>query len=728
MNGDSLESNEGDEKAMILDEPREEINSAQYEEENEREREDDEEPKRMWAIVQAVLLIVATGLAGYNHYLLSQSKLNENSEVMLLESNDFQQDDECYEGGTEFQAGRDTNGNLQLDQEEITATTILCNGIQGNSGSVGPSGLDGISPSRSIINSTLLMPGNILCPAGGSNIETGLDLDKNGILDEEEVVSSHAICNGINGQSGSNGPAGSNGTDGIAGASALIKRYDAPAYLCRDGFILDFGIDDGQGNGEAFDELLDQDEVHASLKFCFSPMISERITDIVEGITNSFTTTCENGGFLHQTHQLIFAATDGINGCELYINDGTANSSHLLADINPSGESMPGKEIGFTEIQGIEEDFLIFDADDGINGREIWASNGTELGTYSLGESLMSKPVSWMNGLLLRSVEGGLLWTNGSELIPLIHHPMWNTTISTDVSNALSSLSSLGSDLLHADENSLWFNAEDVNGDNEPYLLTSEGLLTTWNLNPSTGTPFVEWVSFDNDLYAVAQRGVVNQIVHLADNGTSQWLTNLAPSSGDTHMAEILGLHRINDVLVYDARLSGSDSTIWSTNITSGFTVQLSTQILAPGITLGGIVSGHRLMFDCFTAAHGTELCVTDGSPNGTLLLSDSTPGVSSSNLVAAVALEHQWLVLASGFEGTLAHGVSLWSTDGTELTLRYNPWQGAANSSQAGNYGHLLLSATQVFFIAHDGATGHEWHRWSHGELSDDWILLNAQ
>ncbi|HJM55503.1 MAG TPA: hypothetical protein QGI72_04575, partial [Poseidonia sp.] len=205
-------------------------------------------------------------------------------------------------------------------------------------------------------------------------------------------------------------------------------------------------------------------------------------------------------------------------------------------------------------------------------------------------------------------------------------------------------------------------------------------------------------------------------------------LTNLAPSSGDTHMAEILGLHRINDVLVYDARLSGSDSTIWSTNITSGFTVQLSTQILAPGITLGGIVSGHRLMFDCFTAAHGTELCVTDGSPNGTLLLSDSTPGVSSSNLVAAVALEHQWLVLASGFEGTLAHGVSLWSTDGTELTLRYNPWQGAANSSQAGNYGHLLLSATQVFFIAHDGATGHEWHRWSHGELSDDWILLNAQ
>jgi len=36
-----------------------------------------------------------------------------------------------------------------------------------------------------------------------------------------------------------------------------------------------------------------------------------------------------------------------------------------------------------------------------------------------------------------------------------------------------------------------------------------------------------------------------------------------------------------------------------------------------------------------------------------------------------------------------------------------------------------MVVSDSQVFFIAHDGSTGHEWHRWSHGELSDDWIVI---
>lgn len=56
-----------------------------------------------------------------------------------------------------------------------------------------------------------------------------------------------------------------------------------------------------------------------------------------------------------------------------------------------------------------------------------------------------------------------------------------------------------------------------------------------------------------------------------------------------------------------------------------------------------------------------------------------------------------------------------------------YNPWPGSANDSQALTYGGLILSDTQAFLIAHDGITGHEWHRWSHGELSDDWIVIDS-
>jgi ELWxxDGT repeat protein len=133
-------------------------------------------------------------------------------------------------------------------------------------------------------------------------------------------------------------------------------------------------------------------------------------------------------------------------------------------------------------------------------------------------------------------------------------------------------------------------------------------------------------------------------------------------------------------------------------------------------------------MFDCFMGAHGTELCVTDGTVNGTSLITDMTPGVSSSVLVEAVPLNGEWLVLSSGQDASMTHGVSLWSTDGTEMSLQYNPWPGSSNSSLGGTYGPLLLTDTQAFFIAHDGVSGHEWHRFSHGEISDDWMVLNVQ
>ena len=99
-------------------------------------------------------------------------------------------------------------------------------------------------------------------------------------------------------------------------------------------------------------------------------------------------------------------------------------------------------------------------------------------------------------------------------------------------------LSSAGSSMLHGDGTHLWFNAEDGNGDDEPYRLNSEGQLLNWNLSPSGDTLVTNWVSHEQDLFAVALRGSVRQVVHLMDNGTSQWLTNLAPSSGDSHIGE----------------------------------------------------------------------------------------------------------------------------------------------------------------------------------------------
>lgn len=730
MNGDNLESDECIRHTMVHQTQREHHEEGNQEQGNGSQQDEDNQDSRnkMWSVLQVLLIVSAMGLAGYNHYLLTQGDAFGSSEAMLVQSIELNEGDECYQGGTELQAGIDVNKNDILDLDEVSTSSIVCNGLQGSSGSSGLPGTNGISPAPSMAITAQLPIGDEECLQGGVVISTGIDEDFSDALDEEEVVSRHVICNGTNGLPGMNGQQGIEGNSGVNGSSALIERHDAPSYLCAEGFILLFGVDDGRGDDVANDELLGEGERRASLKFCFSPLISERITDIFHGVGNSGTTSCENAGFLPDSHRLIFAATDGVNGCELYMSDGTSDHTELLADINPSGESLPGRDIGFSHIEQSHQDVLMFDADDGLNGRQIWVTNGTPAGTFSLGDAALNPPVPWMDGMILRSTSGDLLWSNGSELISIALHPSWDATVSATLASELSALSAFGSNMLYGDGDNLWFNAEDVNGDDEPYRVNAAGQLLVWNLSPSGGTLVSAWVSQGHDLFAVAQRGTVRQVVHLMDDGTSQWLTNLAPSSGDSYIGENLGIHLLNDTLVFDALLSGTDATLWATNLSSGETYELSTTIFAPGATLGGFVSGDSMMFDCFMGAHGTELCVTDGTVNGTSLITDMTPGVSSSVLVEAVPLNGEWLVLSSGQDASMTHGVSLWSTEGTEMSLQYNPWPGSSNSSLGGTYGPLLLTDTQAFFIAHDGVSGHEWHRFSHGEISDDWMVLNVQ
>jgi len=120
------------------------------------------------------------------------------------------------------------------------------------------------------------------------------------------------------------------------------------------------------------------------------------------------------------------------------------------------------------------------------------------------------------------------------------------------------------------------------------------------------------------------------------------------------------------------------------------------------------------------------EVCITDGTPHGSRVLHDLTPGLMSSDIRGLAPVGEDWVVIASGSINGTAQGMALWAVEGTAMRLAYDPWPGAGNSSQALNYGTLVLSPTQAWFIAHDGAHGHEWHRWSHGELSDDWIVIH--
>ena len=134
MNGDNLESDECIRHTIVHQTQREHHEEGNQEQGNGSQQDEDNQDSRnkMWSVLQVLLIVSAMGLAGYNHYLLTQGDAFGSSEAMLVQSIELNEGDECYQGGTELQAGIDVNKNDILDLDEVSTSSIVCNGLQSN--------------------------------------------------------------------------------------------------------------------------------------------------------------------------------------------------------------------------------------------------------------------------------------------------------------------------------------------------------------------------------------------------------------------------------------------------------------------------------------------------------------------------------------------------------------------------------------------------------------------
>lgn len=103
--------------------------------------------------------------------------------------------DDCAFGGQVVVAGLDSNENGSLDDDEIDSRTPICNGDPGETGE------QGIPGTNAVIRTSDEMPGDN-CPDGGLRIEVGLDDNDNGQLDDEEVDDISYVCDGAQGPAG----------------------------------------------------------------------------------------------------------------------------------------------------------------------------------------------------------------------------------------------------------------------------------------------------------------------------------------------------------------------------------------------------------------------------------------------------------------------------------------------------------------------------------------------
>ena len=684
---------------------------------------------KVLVVIQVLSIIVALILSSYalvvlNGLQLSQGKDGQDAVETLVLSEGREADSICTEGGSDVFIGTDTNKNGILDEVEITSTTKICHGKEGLSGPQGANGglgELGNNGTSSLVRIITIYVGNTTCPEGGIAIYSGMDENQNDYLDDEEFATVSELCDG---------KIGGDGNSGGNGAPALVKKEIPPSNICPVGFILRFGIDDGTGNSTAFDGNLSDDEVDAELKVCSTPLTSERISNTAPNVNDGITANCDAMNWNEKYSITIFAAYSPFDGCELWTTGGIMDTTTMLLDINPLGDSLPGNALGFTSVAGEQGEVIFFDADDGTNGRELWVTDGTTIGTHLVQDisfqnsiDVNSVLVPFMQGVVFTTVSNTIHWANSSDIVELSQIPTFDDATQSILSSSFSELSVDAFSILDSDADNLWFNAKDSNGDLEPYQLSTSGLLTAYDVNPNGNSLAQFSVSTEQGLVVVATANYGRQLA-LLSAGNVTWLTSLmdtATGNWPTDVGTGLGLHLLSSKIIFDAQTTGVNPTLWSYDFNNGMTTSLSTEIVIPGERTEAVINGGKIFFDCVTTAFGSELCSSDGTIDGTVVVTDLRSGVADSDVRHISIIGDHIVFIASADD----IGFALWSLDSSgTIQLQYDPYQGSGNNSDSGQYGNMIVTDTQVIFVALDGQNGNELYAWTHLQLTDGWLI----
>ena len=453
------------------------------------------------------------------------------------------------------------------------------------------------------------------------------------------------------------GTAATGGSSAIAGTGGATsgKPYGAPCNVaaecagltCVDGVCCSSGCN---GLCEACDAtgtcqrvvMREDDSCHPDAtgtrmcdaqSLCSMPHLLRDVNPVsytLNGITNtnpSFPRNFTEG----PDRRIYFSASDGTTGDELWVTDGTASGTLLVADILAgTGNGAPRGLVN----AGAN---LFFSAFDATGFPRLYATNGTAAGTHLVkdignnafaGNSLSARSAGNLIYFPACTAAAGCeLWrSDGSDSGTFMVADIMNTLINT------TSTQTFGS-----------FPSELAVMSNVLYFRAANAILGLGSTN----------VIADYELWRTD--GIATNTVRVADieigigNGMPTYLTPMQTLNGPK--------------LLFAASRGATNQELYFTNGSVG---DLSTVDIYPGATGSNpgpfVPMGNRVYFQATDPTNGGELWVTDGTPAGTRLVKDIYPGAASSAPTLLKSTGNYLYFRAN--DGT---GYALWRTDGTD-------------------------------------------------------------
>ena len=476
----------------------------------------------------------------------------------------------------------------------------------------------------------------------------------------------------------------------------------------------------------------------------------------VGGVGSSY----PGGFFALSPGRTLFSASNGSDGSELWVTDGTAAGTSMLRDINPgtflSGGLTLGNSSSPSGFQSVGAGRAVFTATVASLGSELWVTDGTAAGTSLLVDVNPGTAGSSI-GNFFRQADGRLLFTattaaQGRE-IWITDGTAGGTSIVADlVAGAGSTFSSFGSAYFTALGNGkTLFRSYSTHPSGAELFVTDGTAAGTYLLkdirpgSAGSGPGSITPIGGGRALFSAndGTNGIELWVTDGTTAGTSL-LSDINPGSSPGYFGGLQanngspGLFTPlgNGRILFRATGPGTAGTeLWVTDGTGAGTSQLvdffpgtfrnnyGQQVAGSGnpVLFGRLADG-RVLLAATDASSGRELWVTDGTAAGTQLLKEINPYTTSSTTAAASPPANSnpagFVALGDGrFAFTADDGVSgtePWITDGTVAgTYRLADINAINNGSQAvaPTQGRAFqrLDDGRFTFVANDGKSGNE-------------------
>lgn len=476
------------------------------------------------------------------------------------------------------------------------------------------------------------------------------------------------------------------------GYSQAIAPSSAPDSLTSVGDKLYFSADDGINGRElwVYDEQIKE------------PLL---VADIWPGERGS-----NPSSFLGLGDKLLFAAeTEDKSrpgytlGVELWVSDGTAIGTKLVQNIGPGADS------GFRKWMTSRDGVAYFEAETPTEGQELWRTDGTVEGTRLVADIWVgadgSQPTLRDHG-----------WLPDGRLVFIAFRDAENVLLAFDPSDGTFEtlrVVDLESNVLREAIGVVFFTTKDTEHGWELWKTdgTEAGTVFVKDINPEAldASPGSVLAHGGKAYFAATDVGHGRElwVTDGTESGT-HLVRDVYPGTADSNPYQITSSGPYlyfaangEDVGVEIWRTDGSEEgTILLRNINLGQTNSNPYSL----IDLGG-----SLVFGATSSESGIELWGSDGTPAGTRLIKDILRGPSLEPSGNPFRLTRHGASIYF-HATTLENGVELWRTDGTSegTTLVSDIWKEIRPNPSSSPHNLTAVDGT-LFFVARDSDHGNE-------------------